>query len=405
MHPTRAYVLFTLLTALGMGAGATAYTPFLLSIPLSFADIALLNAAFWAAIVVAELPTGMWADGKSRIWSMHCGTIFLTIGSAAYACATGFWSALLGEVLAGIGFAFLSGAQQAWLVDALISRGEGDEETRAKAFSHAMLARGIGVCLGGVLGAVSILIHPRCFWIVRGSFYLAALLLARTYMSNTGEPQGRVSEKEAFTRSWGAVRASSQLRWAVMAFMAFGLVMPFNHLWVPFLQSRTAASNIPWLWVPMYASVAAPAVWIRRRGIKDGRETRDIIFALLLTGCSMMVASYPHGLTLPFALIMLHEMGRGLLEPLIELFTHRRIESPYRATYGSLHSFLGRTGNAFVLLIVWLALRNRPSDETTIRLTWTGCGALLSVAALVLYIYRVQEERVLAKAQMRTASL
>ncbi len=391
MHPRRAYTLFTLVSGLGMGTAATAYTPFLRSLSLSFADIAILNAVFWGTIVAAELPTGVLADSRSRIWSVRAGMVTLTIGSVWYACATGFWSALVGEVFSGVGFAFLSGAQQAWLVDALNSQGEGDESSRAKAFSDAMLARGIGVCLGGVVGAASLLLHARCFWLIRGGFSLGALFVAQYAMTACGEPKERVNAQEAFRRSWTAVRASPHLRWAVMAFMAFGLILPFNQFWVPFLQSRTSTAHIAWLWVLMYASITAPAVWVRRRGIKEGRELRDIVFALIVAGAGMMFAAYPSGLLAPFVLIMMHEMGRGLVEPLIELFNHRRVESAYRATYGSLHSFLGRMGNAFVLVIVWIALRNEPSNEATIRLTWTTSGMILIGIASLLYAYRTIE--------------
>src|SRR3989338_336825 len=118
MSVTKIYYLFTALMGLGMGATMTVYAPFLLSIGLSLGEIALVNALFWAIIIAAEIPTGMFADGRSRAFSLKVGMIFHGLGAILYLFADGFWSVALAESTLGIATAFMSGAQQAWITDA-----------------------------------------------------------------------------------------------------------------------------------------------------------------------------------------------------------------------------------------------------------------------------------------------
>lgn len=79
--------------------------------------------------------------------------------------------------------------------------------------------------------------------------------------------------------------------------------------------------------------------------------------------------------------------GRGFFQPLTESFVQHRVHTSYRATFGSLQSFLGRIGFAVVPLVVWLFIADKPNTSATISLVWiiclivlllgaTGCGSL-----------------------------
>ncbi|MFH2232203.1 MAG: hypothetical protein ABII13_03470, partial [Patescibacteria group bacterium] len=112
MHPAKAYYLFTFLAALGIGTHTTIYVLFLQKLGLNMPDVILINAGFISSMVILELPTGMLADGKSRLWSIRAGIFVQTLMLTAYAFCTGFWSALLVEIGLGVGDSFMSGARQ-----------------------------------------------------------------------------------------------------------------------------------------------------------------------------------------------------------------------------------------------------------------------------------------------------
>src|SRR5688572_10336557 len=106
-----------------MGMTATTASLLQLQVGMSIADIAFVNIVFWTTIILMELPTGMLADGKSRIWSVRIGIACFALGCFAYANVQGVGTALIGEIALGVGFAFVSGAESAWITDALKKRG------------------------------------------------------------------------------------------------------------------------------------------------------------------------------------------------------------------------------------------------------------------------------------------
>lgn len=390
MHPARAYVLFSFLLGLGQSFTTTTYAPFIRSIGVSNAGIAALNALFWLMIIVAELPTGMLADGRSRAWSVRMGALSLTVGMLGYAGAIGFKTALICELIAGVGFAFLSGAQQAWLTDALARRGEIEKLTHALGTSTLM--RSIGMCLGGLGGALLGAIDLRYPWIAEGIIIFIAYLVCHRTMGEEGEPLRRVSEMEALRKSWKAVRESRALVWAVIASACFGFFLPFNHYWSLFFLPRVGQAAMGFLWLPAYGALALAGIYVRQFGRSDGRGERSgIIWALALTGGSLAVMGLSHGLAFPVVALLLHEFGRGLFQPYVDVFMQRRVESEYRATYGSLHSFLCRPGYALVLGGVWLTTRHALSDESTIVTVWIICGSLAVIASALLWFFRPKE--------------
>lgn len=102
MRADHAFYLYDAVADFGLAFNATAYAPFLLSIGLSFGEISLVNSVFWLTAILMELPTGMFADGKSRVWSMKMGCLCLLFGGIAYFFAQGFWSAMIAEGFIGV---------------------------------------------------------------------------------------------------------------------------------------------------------------------------------------------------------------------------------------------------------------------------------------------------------------
>lgn len=389
MHPARAYAWFTFLTGLGMACTVASYVPYLQNLGLSLAEVALLNAFFWAMIVVAELPTGMVADGKSRRWSIRAGILVQLIGMFSYALAHGFISALASELTIGIGMAFLSGAQQAWLVDALAKRGE--QHRIGHAFGAAAATSALGMIVGGAAGAWIGTMSYRLPWIAAGTIFSATLAFVFRELRNEGEPEHRVTELAAFRLAFRAVRNSGALIWSVFAAACFGLVLPFNHYWTLFFKERVGQAGLAGVWVPMYLALAVSGAALRFRGIRDGYEAAGLVAAISLTGFGLVFIGWPSGVVPAMGFVLIHEIGRGLFDPLLDAFTARRVESAYRATFGSLQSLLGKIGYAIVLVGVWFATRGLPTTSATIIRVWEVAGSLLVFAALSLWFFRPRQ--------------
>ncbi|MBI4122269.1 MAG: MFS transporter [Parcubacteria group bacterium] len=379
MHPARTYIVIKGLFGLGIGFTVTIYVPFLLSRGLNYNDVALINIFFWAIIVFAEVPTGMLADGRSRAWAIRTGQLLWAIGTLAYSFAGGVTSATIAEVILGMANAFNSGADNAWITDALKKRDEEDSIKRVMATSS--IACTVGMLAGGVIAAPLGVIDLRIGWWLACACNLAAYIVARRYMGDNGEPIHRLNEWEALRQSWATLQGSPPLRWVLSASMLFAFVLPFNLYWSPFMEARVGQAGLSYIWLAVYLPLVAGNWCVRRSSSHQGHEQRSIVYAVALTGLGLAAATWPAGVALPALFFALHEFGRGLTEPLTTVFMQKHVDSGYRATYGSLQSLLAKIGCAAVLLLVWLYTRDQPSDEHTIRVVWTASGLAMLVGA------------------------
>lgn len=369
-----------------MGATVTAYSPYLLSIGLTLGEVGLVNAIYWGTMILAELPTGMLADGKSRAWSLKAGVLFHVVGSIFYICATGFVSAAVAEALIGVGAAFLSGAQSAWIADALDRDGEPESIREVQATD--MLIRTPIFLLGGWFGAALAMVSYRLIWIPLVITGLLTAFLVHKRMNERGEPLHRVTEIEAFLLSVKQLRNSRSLMWIIGTMIFIGAVVSFNHYWAPFFEPMVGTLGLAWVWMVIYLSFMPSAWMVKKLSVAVGNEGKYIVLSLLLSGVGLTLAGLYGGLVFPLSAIVIHEFGRGMFEPLTESFVQHRVKSSYRATFGSLRSFLGNIGYAIVPVIIWFSIKGKPDTPETISQVWVICGTFLAIGAIIFWFIR-----------------
>jgi hypothetical protein len=385
MHPARLYVLFTAVYHFGIGLTFIIYVPFLLGIGLSLSDVAVINTFFMFTLALAEVPTGMLADGRSRGWSIRTGILIHTAGLFIYAAARGFWGAVAGEAVVGLGSAFISGASQAWLVEAMINRGE--RHLVDKAIGASTLAMRLAGLAGGLIGVFIGLWSPRLDWVLAGVFGLVAWAVAKK-MNGDGEPVHRVSELQALKGSLAAIRRDRTLIWALGAMLVMGLVCPFNYFWAPFFGETAGKLSLVGIWPVFYGATIAAGWVIRRRGLAAGCEPPVLVLSLVLAGLGMAFIGSTGGFLTMIVCAAGHEIGRGFFDPALEIYTQRRSDSSWRATFGSLLSLLRTAGIGLVTLFLWSLTRGRPNDAATISAVWLICGLMMAAAAALFWCWR-----------------
>lgn len=389
MRVEKTYYLFTGLLAFGMGMTVSSYGPFLREIGLSIGEIALVNAVFWLTVSLSEIPTGLVADGRGRAWSLRLGTLFEVAAAFTYFLANGIWAALLAEVLFGIGMAFLSGAQQAWLVDAL--RAEGRGERIRHAFATAGILSGVGMLLGGALGALVSLWRPHVIWLPMVACGLCASWLASRHMEGRGNPEAAMTEREAFRQAVRVLGSDSSLWWLTGTLLAFGLVIPFNNYWGVYFEEDVGRLGLAGVWTAIYLSVMAGNWIVRRLRFADHHEGTGALVALGATAVGLLLLPAV-GFPGSFAPLVLHELGRGAFQPLSDSFVQRRVESGYRATFGSLLSLVAKAGNVSAPLAAWWFTRGSENSQATIAGVWVTAGAFMLAFVLLLRVLRPTEK-------------
>ena len=386
MHPIRSLSLYEFLATFGIGLTAATGSLLQLKVGMSIADIAFVNIVFWATIILMELPTGMLADGRGRIWSVRIGITIFALGCFAYAGVQGVGTALIAEITLGIAHAFISGAEAAWVTDALKKRGE--DHLVGRAFGSQAMAAAVGFLGGGVVGGMVGTIDLRLGWIGAGIFVSASAAVAWRVMDDAGEIDDRPTELEALRLSCRALRGRPALLWSVAASAVLGLVVVFNHLWQPFFLPAMGQANLGWLCVPIQGSILFAGWLARRPGAFESRGAEGIVLALFLAGAGLVAITAVAGASLMVSALVVHEFGRGLFRPLIGTYTQRRVDSRFRATFGSLQSLLGKTGFALALLLVWFLSQDKDASRETIAFIWLVSGSLLILGSLALWKFR-----------------
>ncbi len=386
MRPLKAFYYMTGILNFGVGVVVTVYVPYLQSIGLSLSEVAFVNAAFAVTIIIAELPTGMLADGRSRAWSLKIGSLVMATSALCYSCAIGFWTAVLAEVLFGIAVAFKSGAEQAWVADTLTRLGRSDE--LQKVYSRQAVIHGVAVIVGGVIGAGVGYLGYRAIWLPLVAAGLLCYWLIGRYMNGIGEPFERIGEFAALRESVAITRRVPSLAWIIIAFVVFQGVVVFNHYWTPYFIVDVGQLGLAYMWVIFYSSVIFGGWLVGRIDLKENNEATAVVISLVMAGAGLFIMMFVNCLTLAIAALVIHEVGRGIFSPLNNAFVQRRVDSSIRATFGSLQSLAGKCGHAFVPFVAGLAIVSLPDTQETILATWLVSGFFMIAASLVLWVFR-----------------
>ncbi|MDX1657374.1 MAG: MFS transporter [Nitriliruptorales bacterium] len=148
------YLTLTLLSTLAASLIWGINTLFLLDAGLSNAEAFGANAAFTAGMLLFEIPTGVVADTRGRRASYLLGAATLLVSTLLYLLMWELQGPLLGwvgaSILIGVGFAFFSGATEAWLVDALDATGY--DQSLESMFAKGQVVTGIAMLSGSVAG-------------------------------------------------------------------------------------------------------------------------------------------------------------------------------------------------------------------------------------------------------------
>jgi MFS family permease len=92
---------------------------FVVNAHLSASLLVLLGTAMSVTLMLLDIPTGVWSDALGRKWPLVIGQLLLAVGMTMTGVVTAFPFLVVTQVLWGAGWAFLAGADVAWVTDEL----------------------------------------------------------------------------------------------------------------------------------------------------------------------------------------------------------------------------------------------------------------------------------------------
>lgn len=382
----RLFLALTFVRNLGHAFTAATYVTFLLTHHLSLLEINVVNFFFFATMFLTEIPTGAIADVYGRKVSYLLACLLMGSGLVLYGFSNSFWWFVAAEIVIGIGATFETGAFRAWCVDQVNHHGNAPKTTQI--FKTADQVKQASLIFGGLAGAI---IAERTNlgapWFFAAASALTSGLMAFVWMREDYRTNEKGAERNGIVRTILAsaqfARESKTFRFlALMSVVQLVVLQAPNMFWQPFFKSAVPGqSGLGLLFVAMAlalmlgAQLAEPLLNRLKRN-----EARAILVSQSVIGAGLIgtaIATTPL-LAIPF--FLLHEVARGMFNPLKDAYLHDSIPSRERATLDSFLSITHHLGAMIGLLAMGLL-----ADRASIAVSWFMSGAIL-IASVIVFI-------------------
>jgi MFS family permease len=156
-------------------------TPFIaiyfIGLGFTFLQISIITAVYGLSMLIFEIPTSAFADGFSRKYSMLIGLLIVAIAFTLIPLVTDFKLIILLHIFGGLGMAFTSGTEEAWIIDNL--KEEGRDDLRQEYFIKINIFLAMGAIFAPIIGAVLAKYYSiKLLWFVFSfGFFVNAVLV------------------------------------------------------------------------------------------------------------------------------------------------------------------------------------------------------------------------------------
>ena len=188
----RVYIIYSALWSLSLTLAFTVNMVYLvLVIGLDPLQLVLVGTALELSAFLTEVPTGVVADMYSRRLSVIIGTITMGLSFFIFIVPS-FPVILLSQVVLGVGWTFISGAESAWITDEI------GESAAGRAFLRRSQIN-MGVTIFGIIVSVALaMIDLRISIVACGLLLLVTGLYVLVFMPETGFSPAPREEQATF---------------------------------------------------------------------------------------------------------------------------------------------------------------------------------------------------------------
>ena len=196
-------------------------------------ELLLVGTVLELSTFIFEIPTGVVADVYSRRRSIIIGTFLVGLGFAFEGAIPLLITILLAQVVWGIGYTFISGAEQAWIADEMGEEGIGRVYMRGAQLGQIGTLVGIGasVAIASIQLNMALVVAGGLF-VLLGVFLL--LFMPETNFQRTpgSERTSWQSMGDTLRAGLGAVRLSPVLITLLIVGAVWGAASEgFDRLW------------------------------------------------------------------------------------------------------------------------------------------------------------------------------
>jgi MFS family permease len=362
-----------------------------------------LEAVYYFAVVVLEVPSGVLSDRVGRALTLRLSAAAGVVAYSLFFFAEGsFLGFAAAQVALAVHFSFRSGTDAAWHYDLLEHEGLAHEfparEARLKA--AAFWVRAACALVGGGVGSFD-LAAPYALSLVAAGVVLAAMLASP-------ELPAALAPADTHGRSGGALRrALGKLRRPFLAWVLAYVVLQttLEHVPYEFMQPYLAAV-FQGLGFDVAATPLATGFVVAGVAVVGGAAARLAPAAMArfgalptLLGVSALQTAVIAALSLAVhpvlaVLLLLRSVQPAIGHIVVDAAVAPRVARSERATYLSLHSLAGRIGYSAVLLGLGVLVQDASRmSEHDLRLVLGSCAIFAAAGTAVLAALRGRAER------------
>ena len=357
-------------------------------------QLVLVGTVLEATAFVFEIPTGVVADVYSRRLSVIF-SFFLIGASFILQTAPVFEIILVGSVVGGIGWTFMSGALEAWVA------GEMGEKNAGAAYLRAAQIGSIGAFFGIIAGVALGSITLALPMLLAGTLTVTlGIFLTITMPENGFAPTPR-ENRNSFQHMLYTFRNGVRLvrlRPVLITILIIGAIYGafsegYDRLWTAHLLENftlpTLGSLQPIVWFGIINGAGlllnAAATEIVRRRVDTNSHSR-VASALLTINSLLIVGILAFALAGNFALALVTLLAvkplRGMNAPLATAWANQSLEPSVRATVFSMQSQADALGQ-----IIGGPILGALATAFTLRAGLVGAGLILLPALFLLAVF------------------
>ncbi|MDC0762102.1 MFS transporter [Brevibacillus sp. AG] len=357
MNATKVYTIKSFLTSLANTTMFTTYALYyIVTLGFNPFELLLIGTVLELSVLVFEGITGVVADTYSRRRSVIIGMFLLGIGFAMQGIVptldawvpfiSVFGLMLFSQVVSGLGYTFISGADTAWIVD------EVGEEKIGTIFMKAKRYSLFGNLLGIALSVALATLAPNLPYLIGGLMYLGLGVFLILFMKETGfiprEREQGASHVKEMIQTWtsGAkvIRSQPILMLILFVTLFTGAASEgYDRLWEAHLIAEIGFPELAAISMPMWFGIIAAlasllgliVVGVVEKRLDVNKERVVLVGMFTLTGLKIAaMIAFAFSPSFSWALVALLLIGviQSLSSPLYDTWLNLNIESSVRAT-------------------------------------------------------------------------
>ncbi len=386
----RVYYLIRFLLGLSMSFFNATYSIFLLGAGLDLLQINLVNTCYMLACFTLDIPMGAFADVYGRKKSFIFSCLLLSLSFFIYYHSHTFAMFILAEVIGALGSSLYSGAFKSWMIDGIKNTKE--DFNIKPVYSWSRVIACCGALIGSVIGAYVGNYDLALPWLMSSVSVLATGIVGyfivteyRTEMSPEEKSYRAMIQK--IIDGYRICKNNGIIKFTILLGFFWGFACaPMNMFWTPRFQTMgLAISSLGWVHSVTQLMIIGGVllslqIHRRHKGGRSALLTTLFIFALGIFGSAITEI-----LWISLSMYFVHEMARGMYEPLLDDYLNEEIDHEVRATIQSIQSTLATAGNGIGLILSGAIAKN-----TSIQTSWL-ISSLIIFSFLIFFFVKTRK--------------